>query len=83
MKNPAFKFTLRQKQLACLMILGAPRKKMASTLQISVSTVDDHLEKIRHKIGAATTAEAISILFRIKGPGYSSASFSGLLKKRA
>jgi DNA-binding CsgD family transcriptional regulator len=52
----------RQAQIAKLVRVGCPRKKIADKMGISVRTVQGHLEKLRWKFKATTTPELIFIL---------------------
>jgi DNA-binding CsgD family transcriptional regulator len=54
----------RQAEIAKLVRVGCPRKKIAGQLGISVRTVQGHLERLRWKFKATTTPELIFFLNR-------------------
>ena len=58
------RLTLRESQIAKLLASGTPRKIIAGKLQISVSTVASHLERIRAKLEVASTFEAGCVFSR-------------------
>jgi len=57
-----FSLTARETDVARQLQIGAPRKIMAEHLSISVFTVDKHVRRIRKKIDAPSTREAVAVL---------------------
>lgn len=56
---PPVDLTPRQRQVARLLDQGLTQAKVAERLGIKVRTVEDHAAKIRGKMGAPTTREAV------------------------
>jgi DNA-binding CsgD family transcriptional regulator len=55
--------TLRERQCLALAASGLVTKQMAAEIGISEKTVELHLARARHKLGAHTTAQAVAIDF--------------------
>jgi DNA-binding CsgD family transcriptional regulator len=66
-KNSDFDFQLSKRELEVIAWAaeGKSYDDIASILSISVSTVQAHLESVRHKTNALNTPHALSILFRV------------------
>jgi DNA-binding CsgD family transcriptional regulator len=58
----AFALTVREKQLAEMLLLGLSTKELAESLHISAYTVQDHLKSIFAKAGVSSRRELISRL---------------------
>jgi DNA-binding CsgD family transcriptional regulator len=63
-KNYDFQLSKRELEVIAWASEGKSYDDIASILSISVSTVQAHLESVRHKADALNTPHAISILFR-------------------
>jgi DNA-binding CsgD family transcriptional regulator len=54
------KLTPRQRDVLLLAIKGLRRDRITHTLGISIATIDLHFAKLRSKMGAKTTSEAVA-----------------------
>ena len=61
-----FNLTPRENEVAALAVAGASYKKIADALKIGTRTVEDHLARLRKKIGAASAYETVAILSRYR-----------------
>ena len=63
----AANFTPREKQIAVLLLKGEKRSAMATTLRISVRTVDFHLVNLRAKVRVNSLVELAIYCARLNG----------------
>ncbi len=54
--------TERQQAIAWALVRRTPIKQIAASLEISPSTVNDHIKLIKRKFGAASTANLVAML---------------------
>jgi DNA-binding NarL/FixJ family response regulator len=54
-----FCFSERQREVLCLAAEGCTDREIAQQLALSVYTVQDHLRKIRNRMGARNTTHAV------------------------
>lgn len=62
--NFAYDLTPRETEMVKLLAAGLQRGQIAERRKLSLSTVDMHLANLRHKLDAATLAEAVAKAFR-------------------
>jgi len=65
-ESPLSKITPRESEVLELVTQGLRRKAMAERLGVSVKTVAKHLDSLRRKLRANTTAELVAIHQRLK-----------------
>jgi DNA-binding CsgD family transcriptional regulator len=68
MKNAdtVFNLTPRENEVAALAAAGASYKKIAAALNIGTRTVEDHLTRLRKKIGATSAYDTVAILSKYR-----------------
>nr|WP_245551225.1 helix-turn-helix transcriptional regulator [Nocardia paucivorans] len=66
--EPAGRLTDREQEIAELVLLGLTYREIGARLYISAKTVEHHIARIRHRIGAGSRAELLSML-RAMGQG--------------
>jgi DNA-binding CsgD family transcriptional regulator len=54
--------TIRQKQLARLLVAGTPLKEIAGELRLSPRTVEHHVERLKRRFGAPTLHGLVGVL---------------------
>lgn len=59
--------TVREKDVLSLVSKGMRQKDIAGLLGISQRTVENHLRKIRNRLGVSTTAQAIQVALTTRG----------------
>nr|WP_280638943.1 helix-turn-helix transcriptional regulator [Sphingomicrobium aestuariivivum] len=62
--NFTYDLTPRETEMVKLLAAGLQRGQIAERCKLSLSTVDMHLANLRHKLDAATLAEAVAKAFR-------------------
>ncbi|OBX25429.1 regulatory LuxR family protein [Gelidibacter algens] len=57
--------TSREKEILQLLAKGFGSKQIASLLNISIKTVDNHRQNMLHKTGSKTSSELVSTAIRL------------------
>jgi DNA-binding NarL/FixJ family response regulator len=66
---PHSALTVREREIAALLVEGLSNKEIATRLLLGVSTVKNHVHNVLAKVDARTRTEAVALLVAKKDPG--------------